>query len=141
MSILLKQAPSSSIRTLRRCKDFFTMDHSVSYLMNCKGVCKSACIPPGLLSNLFGNMCVLSCKKSTNCWNSIFHECGEKIIKHYTNNFFSVFEDAICKKSTLLKKVCLAFFQSIGPLGRCYHRVAMCVCLFVCLSEWCPLFM
>ena len=28
-----------------------------------------------------------------------------------------------------------SFFQSIGPLGRCFHRVAMCVCLFVCLSD------
>ena len=25
------------------------------------------------------------------------------------------------------------YFQSIGPLGRCFHRVAMCVCMSVCL--------
>ena len=38
-----------------------------------------------------------------------------------------------------LSKIILAlalfvYFQSIGHLGRCCHRVAMCVRLFVCLS-------
>ena len=62
-------------------------------------------------------MCVFSCQQSTDGWKSIFHECGENMIKPFPDFFKSVFEGAVFKNLHCWKKYALRDFQKWLKIG------------------------